>query len=316
MGKKLPDGQMDFFPLILDESKKATMKNEMIRGRWHLNKIPMYIVRIMISKVKMGDKSFDNFVVTTGSLAKDLNLDKSYVSRNIEKWINEIYDESLVVETECGYAKFHWASAAAYNKDKRIGVLRLNAELAPYLTDLHGVFGGYDIGSMLKFDSVYTTRIYDLFNAKCEGYEFTKETKFYLSLEDIRFSCGLDDFNGDELKKGAGKLGHPGNMKQRIIDPAIAKIEEVKDLKITCTPRKKKGSKEIIGFDFNVIPLKVSDQSYIEQSKDLESGQEEVASASRSSKKKNSSGKKNSFNNFQQNDYDFDALEKALIANK
>ena len=252
MDKRLPTEKLDFLPLIVDASHYACMNNAVIMGRWHLSQYALYILRMMISKVKKGDTKFECYYVITTKLAKDLEVDKGFVSRNIEKWIDEIYNESLyLINSERGYVKCHWASIAAYDRHTHKGMLRLSDELAPFLLGLEGNFGGYDIGTMMALKNVYAIRIYDLLNAKNQaGFEFTHKTSIDLSVEEIRFACALDPIGNESSN---GKYKNPGNLKQRVIDPAIQRIEEVKMLRIKCTP--KKDGKNYVGYSFSIIPL-------------------------------------------------------------
>ncbi len=252
MNKQLPAEKLDFMPLIVDASHRAVMCNAMVMGRWHLSQYALYILRMMMSKVKKGDTKFECYYVTTTKLAKDLGVDKGFISRNIEKWIDEIYNESLyLINSERGYVKCHWASIAAYDRHTHKGMLRLSDELAPFLLGLERNFGGYDIGTMMELKNVYAIRIYDLLNAKCyTGFEFTHKTTIYISVAEIRFACALDPI-GDE--SGNGKYKNPGSLKQRVIDPAIQRIEEVKMLRIKCIP--KKDGKNYIGYSFYIVPL-------------------------------------------------------------
>lgn len=299
-GSKVPEGQMDFFPLIVDLQKKAIMKNPMIMGRWHFqSKYSLYLIRAAISEVKMGDKSFGKYFFTIGSIAEAFHVDKAYVSKNIESWLDEIYNESLILhESARGYVKYRWVTTAAYDRKEGYGMIQLSHDLIPFVTDIEGGFGGYEIKTLLELGSVYAARIYDILNVSCDGYEFTQETHIYISVKQIRFACGLDAVDGEEEK-----LAFSGNVRQRIIEPSIARISEVKQLEITYEPRNKKGTKAVEGYDFTIKP-KRKDNNVENESKKVGEG-----------KSKKSTVKKNSFNNFEQHDYDFEELERQLISN-
>lgn len=128
-------------------------------------------------------------------------------------------------------AKFGIVKRADYFDGEGRISLEFDKDLVPHLLGLKEQFTSYRLKDVYRFGSVHTWRLYELL----------RQHK----------GLGKREFDVDELKAKIGLAGlyeRVGNLKARVIDPAIREINETSD--IMCEYEQGKRGRRITGFLF------------------------------------------------------------------
>lgn len=254
------EGQLTLFiPMEekIQEDGMIYMSNILVNSGQSLSIRAAKMLRLLISMVKKNDMDFKGYTIGLAELSRILNASKPSILRDAFKLTNELAFGGLTIKRENGrITKMPWCKKAEYD-DKKF-VLQLNDALSPYLLQLDE-FLLLEREEVMRFKTQYGLRMYELLNSRNFGMKFSmeKKTSIYLSIEDIRFALGLDEY--DET---TGRVKHykykndSGKLYEKVIKPAIRDIEETAaDYKITAEPSKARDGHAYCGYDFTIIPV-------------------------------------------------------------
>lgn len=250
------EGQMSLWPLLYSPSAQVFMSNELVVGRQDLSLNASKTLRVLFSKVLQNDMEFREYSFGVSELARAINTDVSRISHDSEKIVSELAFKGLRIKEPTGrIVAIPWAPYAEYDPVSRKFTIQLNERLAPFLLGLENYFTSYNIDTACGFGTVYGLRLFELLKKENYGAEFSvrHKTDIYLSVEDIRFACGLDEYdaNGKVIKR---KLPQAVDLRHKLIDSAIRDIQSVfPTMGITYAP--KKAGRSIAGFFFTITPM-------------------------------------------------------------
>jgi plasmid replication initiation protein len=126
-----------------------------------------------------------------------------------------------------------WVTAMAYEEGEGVITLRFGHEVVPELVRLESNFTSYELEQVAELTSAYAVRLYELLIQ----WRVAGKTPVF-ELAQFRAQLGL----------GAGEYASMGNFKQRVLDYALAQINEKTD--ITASYEQHKTGRTIIGFSF------------------------------------------------------------------
>lgn len=101
--------------------------------------------------------------------------------------------------------------------------LRFATEILPYLTQLHGNYTQYRMGQVVQLTSIHSRRLFELILMWSGQQQWQQELE-------------MDDFR--DLMNVYGKYKQFGQLKDRVIDPAVAMVNENSDFHVTVGYRK------------------------------------------------------------------------------
>lgn len=181
---------------------------------------------------------------------------------------------------------FNLFSTFRGNKQKRILTVSVNSEFKYVLNDLTKNFTRFELGEYVRLSGRYSKLLYQhLKQYKSTGW-------WQVSIDEIRHVLSIPD---------SYKNMH---IMDKVIKPSIDVIRTCKgfsdlEVEVILSPRR---GRAIIGYKFKFTPDKqIKGQMSLQDYTNI--------------KKTSKKGNKNSFNNFMQNKYDFDALETKLLDN-
>ena len=100
----------------------------------------------------------------------------------LKKAVNKLMSSHIKIETANVISRINVCAKADYCKNKGSVIVRFTEEIIPYLTQVKENFVLYNLKEVAQFNSIYTTRVYELL----QGY---KETGWMvMSLKQLRFS--------------------------------------------------------------------------------------------------------------------------------
>ena len=133
-----------------------------------------------------------------------------------------------------------WVSEIRYIDDEATVKLIFAPAIVPLITRLEEQFTKYELQQISHLSSAYAVRLYELLIA----WRSTGQTPV-IELAEFRKKIGVLD---DEYTR-------MGNFKDRVLNLAIAQVNEHTDIKVKCEQHKK--GRNISGFSFTFKPKKV-----------------------------------------------------------
>lgn len=179
-------------------------------------------------------------------------------------------------ETDEEIVTFNLFSTFRILKSKDILKVRVNPDFKDFLVEFSKGFTVYELKEFVNLESIYSKALFRYLKQwRTQG-----KTPLY-TVDEIRKMLDTPDYE-------------PKFIKKFVLEPAVQEIQQkgyFKNLTLEIEKEKKRGA-PVKGYYFTFEP----EQSEKEP-------------------KKKGRPKKNAFNNFEQNDYDFDELEKTLLSN-
>lgn len=164
---------------------------------------------------------------------------KSLFNRQFTYMYFEPMDDVPIIFTSRWVSKIGYKNGAVY--------LQFAQDIIPLITRLESEFTKYDLEKVADMTSIYAVRIYEM----CSQWKAVG--KFHISLHDLRFYLDL----------AHNELTRIDNLRRKVIDVAVAQINEFTELNLKYTSVK--DGRSIIGFDFKFT---VKKQKTIESKRD------------------------------------------------
>ena len=199
-------------------------------------KLSIYETRILLICIGKLDSMGE---LTTGDIfeisAKDL-MDLSGTSGRaayeyLRVAINRLLERMVVINLPNNeILKTRWVSSAKYKKNEGVVSIRFAHEVIPFISQLSRDFTKYELANVMMFKSSYSIRFYELFK-KSRG------TSRLIEIDWIKRQFQLED-----------KYKQIGNLKMKVIDPALKEINLHSDLNVSYEQVKR--GRSVVAFDF------------------------------------------------------------------
>lgn len=209
-------------------NKSVVKANELIqRSRFSLSLQQQKIILYLIAQIKETDEDFQfyDFDIREFCATCGLDFDSGNNYAEIKQQVQDIRDKSIWITTPDGSeTTVSWIEKARINKGNGTIQIRLDNDMKPYLLQLKSNFTKYELVYTLYFRSKYTIRLYELVKSihynELETYERT--------------------YKIEELKKllGAEIYTTYQHFREKVLEKAIAEINEHSDKIVTYTPLK------------------------------------------------------------------------------
>jgi len=140
--------------------------------------------------------------------AKEFNTDESHAYRILKQAIDHLLKTSYSIPYENGdILKINICSQAYYRKSQGKIDIEFTPNILPHIAGLKNKFTMYNLNDIAGFDSIYTTRLYEL----VMQFKLTGELK--ITVADLRFSLGC-----------VAKFKLYGHFKAKVIQHAVDEI--------------------------------------------------------------------------------------------
>lgn len=200
-----------------------TKANSLVEASYNLSLIEFKIVHAAIAKVRVTDEEFYVISFKVKELAEVCNIRMTDSWTGIRKAIENIMKKVLSFETEEGKQVItHWFSNATYTPGSGFLELKIHSALEPVLLNLQKRFTSIKLSELSKFDSLYSARIYELL------YQYKKIGVRQVEIESFKKMLQITSKAYSEFS----------NIRIRIIEPAIAEINEKTNYEIKCEYKK------------------------------------------------------------------------------
>lgn len=232
---------------MIDSSVKDTSivvkSNNMIESAHGLTLAEQRIVSMAIawSRDHAAPLTIESWIeIRADNYAELFNVDIDTAYKQMRIAARELIDRKIKLkgrDTKTGLRATYlanWVSASIYIES--IGVIRLRFDemIIACISQVEKSFTSYKVSNIRKLSSVYAIRLYEVLR------QFKSPKKRYLSIQELR-EC---------LEADSPAYDRPDNLKARVLDPAVAQINDQTDLDITFS-RVLQG-RATIGYEFEI----------------------------------------------------------------
>ena len=236
----------DQLPLFLDENTprlKVAKSNALIEAQFELSALEHKLVLVAIAQIHKDQTRLKEFVFEVQDLAKLLGLNPKNAYRDLRKTSQGLMSKQVEIRDGKGnWELYQWVSKA-WCKNGSFG-LKLSDDLAPYLLNLVGKYTLYELDRILRIASGYAIRLFELFR------EYSRIGKRTVALDpEVAVQYGWDYFP-KVMGYSPNSYGRINNLKQRVLDPAIAQLEKETEFK-QISYRIKRFNRKAIAIEFS-----------------------------------------------------------------
>ena len=202
---------------MVEINTNGTLKqsNRLVVARYKLTKYEQRMMIAVCSQLKKNANEFETIKLQIKALAKFCNFKGEDEYRKVHTAMLKLMSRTLQIQKDNGkWYITHWLQSADYLDDGTIE-FQIDQRLKPELLQLKSAYLETKAAPLMEFKSDYSTRLYFILSKMTKVKEFDYELSFFVD----RFQLGETYL----------KIS---NLKNRILEPAIAEINEKSDIKI------------------------------------------------------------------------------------
>lgn len=241
-------------------NRTVTKANELIqKSRFSLSLLQQKVVLYLISQISPYDEDFKLYQFSIQEFCKvcGLDFDSGGNYEYLKKTIQDISDKSIWITLPNGKATLiRWIERPYIDYKSGIIEIKLDELMKPYLLQLKQNFTSYELIYTLHFRSKYTIRLYELI--KSIHFHELNEYKRKYTVDELKIL--LDGTNYKEYR----------DFKRKIVDKAVAEINEYSDKDISYTEIKR--GRKVLELEFTISSKSSLDTLKIRDSIEKELG--------------------------------------------
>jgi plasmid replication initiation protein len=209
----------------MSQELEIRQHNALTNARYDYTELQLDLMFFLISKLRKEQQTgtYDLSITELSSLTGK-RYDYPYLRQATESMGSRVFE----VETKESFKQLWMFRTVEYMKGQGVLKIKLSEDIIPLLFDLRDNFTSYGLAAALRLSSKYAKRIYQY----CSQWKDLGESKKY-DLQDFKKMLGLVDAKGNERLKQLGQL------RERVLDPAVKQINEHTELHISYTLEKK-----------------------------------------------------------------------------
>lgn len=240
---------MDSMNMILNKDFKVVMSNELVKGEQDVMTLWQHkVFRLLISQIRPSDTGLETYSCKVTELAEYLGMKPKSIYGDIDELTNKLMQAFIKIkESSNGRRKReNWLKVSLVSIcscTNGILTIRLNDQIKPFVLQQKGFYTQYEIGSILKFKSVYSIRLYEVLLADFKSLYFTRSIhKFEYSIKQLREYMGCEN-----------KLLKISQLKEKCINKALSDINNSELSEFTATARYVKNGRTVVGVQFIIV---------------------------------------------------------------
>lgn len=218
----------------MDGNALCVIDNKLVEGKYKLTAVECRLIMHCISRIGKNDEAFKTYEYTGSELVKALGLGENNNGYIIEV-IETLMKKTVKIRRPKSYLVANWLGGETEIFDDGRITIRFSEKLKPYLLQLKEQFTPLQFECMMKFGSVYASRIYML----AKQYERAKVR--CIAISELRSFLQIE-------KEYARFM----DLKNWVLIPAEREINKHSDIRIKITPdiktRKRKSYTNLIFF--------------------------------------------------------------------
>jgi plasmid replication initiation protein len=203
------------------------------QARYQLTVPEQRLILLAISKINVKDTDMKTYDIPVSELMEKSGK-SDWLYHELKQEACDLLKKPIFLRTSAnGWLAVNWFSSLEYVPGTGIMQVQFSPKLKPHLLELRGRFTQYPLEYVLPMHSLYSIRMYEFLKMR---QAFGRR---YFDLEEFKTLLGLDTKPAYELY---------GNVKRRVILPAIEEIRKCTDLQIYRLEEKKNRSRAVVGF--------------------------------------------------------------------
>ncbi len=175
--------------IVIDNSKNVKKSEFIVKGRYKLNPLALKFITTIITNIKRVDEIDTRYSFKIKDFADLMGKDYGELYNELEDAVDELLKQTLHIKQENGWVKSNWISSARYEVGEGMISFRIDPELRPYLLEVQEKFLQYKLENILKLQSKYSIRLYeilkDYYNTKERYGNKTEHTEKLIFIRDI-----------------------------------------------------------------------------------------------------------------------------------
>lgn len=204
--------------------------NKVIEASYMLSLSEQRVLLACIAQIDSKSELSENyrFEITASGMADLVGLDSlSNAYRDLKKAAEKLYERSVIIDDpdpanpQIAQRKTRWISSIDYVPGEGKLVLSFSFGIIPYLSQLSREFTQYKLKHVAKFESVYSIRLYELL------VQWSSAGEREIEVEWLKNQFQVDD-----------KYSRLTDLKKRVIEPAVAEINEHSNFWVSYGQRK------------------------------------------------------------------------------
>lgn len=204
--------------------------NKVIEASYMLSLSEQRVLLACIAQIDSRSELTENyrFEITASGMADLAGLDSlSNAYRDLKKAAEKLYERSVIIDDpdpanpQIAQRKTRWISSIDYVPGEGKLVLSFSFGIIPYLSQLSREFTQYKLKHVAKFESVYSIRLYELL------VQWSSAGEREIEVEWLKNQFQVDD-----------KYSRLTDLKKRVIEPAVAEINEHSNFWVSYGQRK------------------------------------------------------------------------------
>ena len=202
---------------IMEINTNGTLKqsNRLVVARYKLTKYEQRMMIAVCSQLKKNANEFETIKLQIKDLAEFCKFKGEDEYRKVHSVMLKLMSRTLQIQKDNGkWYITHWLQSADYLDNGTIE-FQIDQRLKPELLQLKSAYLETKTAPLMEFKSDYSTRLYFILSKMTKIKEFDYELSFFVD----RFQLGETYL----------KIS---NLKNRVLEPAIAEINEKSDIKI------------------------------------------------------------------------------------
>ncbi|MFF2242466.1 replication initiation protein [Bacillus thuringiensis] len=199
--------------LQIKENNIVSKSNTLIEASSRLNLVEQKMLLCLASNIEPSDRDFKTYTFPIKRFHDLLGLNGATKYTELSKITKELVSKVMEIRIGEELIQVSWISSAIYNRNKGTIDLRFDPLLKPFLLELSSKFTSYRLANVIKLNSTYAIRIYELL----KQYEHIKERT--ISLENLRYYLDASDV-----------YPNYANFKQRVLKPCQKELNQKTDI--------------------------------------------------------------------------------------
>ncbi len=220
---------------LKDKNATVVKSNRLVEACYRLTLMEQRVILYMVSMIKPEDEDFTLYRIKISSLVDMLGIRGDSTYWQMKKTTRNLVDIPININEPKGLLQTSWLSSARYFDKEGYVELEFSPQLKPYLLQLKARFTSYDLRCVIRLNSVYSIRIYELL------VQYLKIGERAFQLAELRKMLGIEDKE------------YPlyGNFKNKVL--LVAQKELSKSTDISFIFKEIKTSRKVTGFVFTIV---------------------------------------------------------------
>jgi plasmid replication initiation protein len=211
---KKRNNSIDYTKMLSNEL--VVKSNKLIEAGMNFTANEYKLITHLVGKIQKNDREFRTFDISIKELNKNcLGIEGTKTYNYVRnKYARTLSKKDIIIYENKRPAFYNWFTIVKVEK----GFFRVcfSPELEDFLLKTKNNFTVYRLENLLKLNSYYAMRIYEL------SKQYEKLGKRKISIEDLKFVLGIEN-----------KYERYKHLKSRVLEPSIEAINKYTDIKIT-----------------------------------------------------------------------------------